>query len=179
MREPLPTSVYHADPMRSGVFAASPERCICCGQARGCLYTGAVYGLDRSEGSFCPWCIADGSAHERFAATFTDEAGIGGYGQWDAVPQEVIETIAFRTPCFIGWQQEMWWTHCGDGAVFLECVGYRELTRYGPEATAAIARTLDEEDGALLRALRKNGSPTAYLFQCRHCGAFGGYWDSD
>lgn len=91
----------------------------------------------------------------------------------------MIETISRRTPCFIGWQQEMWWTHCGDGAVFLECVGYRELMRYGPEATAAIARTLEEEDGSLLRALRKNGSPTAYLFQCRHCGAYGGYWDSD
>lgn len=78
MRKPLPTSLYHADPVKSGVFAASQERCICCEQARGCLYTGAVYGLDRPKGSFCPWCIADGSAHERFEVTFADEAGIGG-----------------------------------------------------------------------------------------------------
>jgi uncharacterized protein CbrC (UPF0167 family) len=30
----------------------------------------------------------------------------------------------------------------------------------------------------LFSALKKEGSPTAYVFRCRKCGQFGGYQDS-
>ena len=43
--------------------------------------------------------------------------------------------------------------------------------------------TLDDLEGddwlAFFDALDKDGSPTGYLFRCLHCGALGGYTDSD
>ena len=66
--------------------------------------------------AICPWCIADGTAAARFGAAFTDAAGVGGYGDWDDVPPSVVDEVSQRTPGFTGWQQERWWTHCGDAA---------------------------------------------------------------
>jgi hypothetical protein len=102
---------------------------------------------------------------------------------WDEVPEEVIEEIAFRTPGFIAWQQEQWWTHCGDAAKFLGRAGKKELEVAGPQAIAAIQESagLDDGDewGEFFEALDKDGSPTAYLFQCSKCGKLGGYQDCD
>jgi hypothetical protein len=36
-----------------------------------------TYGL-RELRTVCPWCKADGSAHEKFGVEFTDRASIGG-----------------------------------------------------------------------------------------------------
>jgi uncharacterized protein CbrC (UPF0167 family) len=45
---------------------------------------------------FCPWCIADGTAHSKFGAQF-NEVGV------DAAP-ESREEVQFRTPGFPTWQ---------------------------------------------------------------------------
>ncbi len=178
----LPEFIYHPYPILSGVFEASDEDCVCCQQARGYIYTGPVYSIEDLPGQLCPWCIADGSAHKKFNASFTDDTGIGGYGVWEPVSQDVVEIVAFRTPGFPGWQQERWWTHCADAAMFVGVVGYDELQKFGEQALAAIAEDSNltgEELERYLKALSKNGSPTAYLFKCRHCGIFGGYSDYD
>jgi uncharacterized protein len=90
--------------------------------------------------------------------------------------------IAHRTPGFRGWQQESWFAHCNDGAAFLGAVGRAELELHGPEAQRAIQTSTgidaDDWDG-FFAALEKDGSPTAYLFRCQHCGVFGGYTDAD
>src|SRR4051812_22558639 len=108
----LPHFTYHPDPVGSGSIIPSEAICIVCGQARGYVYAGPVYSASDEEldDAICPWCIADGSAHERFDAEFTDTSGIGGYGDWEDVPQAVVEEVAYRTPGFNGWQQEMWYT---------------------------------------------------------------------
>ena len=49
--------------------------CVCCGERRGYIYAGPVYSERELSDSLCPWCIADGSAHSRFGAEFTDAAG--------------------------------------------------------------------------------------------------------
>jgi uncharacterized protein CbrC (UPF0167 family) len=67
----------------------------------------------------CPWCIADGSAHAKWDAEFTDRGAIGGMGHWCEVPQEVREEVAFRTPGISTIQEARWWTHCGDAAEFV------------------------------------------------------------
>jgi uncharacterized protein len=92
----------------------SDVTCLACGAARGYIYTGPVYAVEELVESFCPWCIADGTAAERFDAEFTD---VGSYVP-DDVPPEVLDEIAHRTPGFSGWQQEHWLYHCGDGAAF-------------------------------------------------------------
>jgi hypothetical protein len=179
----LPTFKYHPDPLATGSVAESDTECVCCGQVRGYIYTGPVYAIEEYYNCICPWCIADGSAYEKLDAMFTDDAGIGGYGEWDEVAEEVIEEVAQRTPGFSGWQQEQWWTHCGDAAQFLGRAGKKELTAFGPPAIAAIQESTGLPDGRewneFFAALDKNGSPRFYLFRCRKCGQFGGYHDCD
>lgn len=179
----LPTFKYHPDPLATGSVIESDTVCECCGEARGYIYVGPVYAEEELEDGLCPWCIDDGSAHETFGAVFTDEDGIGDYGEWDSVPDEVVEEVACRTPSFSGWQQERWWTHCGDAAAFIGRGGHKELSALGQEATAAIQASTGLADGpewqALFHALEKDGSPTAYVFRCLKCGALGGYSDCD
>jgi uncharacterized protein CbrC (UPF0167 family) len=179
----LPTFRYHPDPVETGHFEESDTKCVCCGKSRGFIYTGPVYARGDYYEQICPWCIADGSAHEKLGATFTDEIGVGGGGEWDPVPDEVVEEVACRTPGFCGWQQEQWWTHCGDAAQFIGRAGRKELTELGPEAIAAIQDSTGLPDGPewdrFFTALDADGSPTAYLFRCTKCGALGGYQDCD
>ena len=178
----LPVFVYHRDPVGTGNIEVSTTICRACGQARGHIYTGPVFAEEELQDCFCPWCIADGTAHETFDASFTDEAGIGDYGNWEEVADTVVETVAFRTPGFSGWQQERWWTHCHDAAAFLGRVGYKELQRFGEQAISAIAEETGYEAKELrdyMQALDADGSPSAYLFQCLHCGRYGGYSDCD
>lgn len=177
----LPVFRYHPEPLASGSIIASDAECLCCGQARGYIYVGPVYAEEELDEALCPWCIADGSAHEQFDASFTDEDGIGDYGDWDPVPQEVVAEVALRTPGFNGWQQECWWTHCGDAAAFIGRAGKAELLAAGPQAVEAIRESTGLAAGPdwqhFLDALDKDGSPTAYLFRCTQCGALGGYQD--
>jgi uncharacterized protein len=179
--EPLPSFRYHPDPLGTGVVVESDAGCLACGQARGFIYRGPVYSADPEELSeaLCPWCIADGSAAARFDAHFTDVD----WGVPDDVPQAVTETIATRTPGFMGWQGERWLYHCADGAAYLGAAGRRELEAY-PGALETLRREVDEygwsaeEVEEFLDGLDKDGDHTAYLFACRHCGTHLAYADS-
>ncbi|MBN1360333.1 MAG: CbrC family protein [Sedimentisphaerales bacterium] len=179
----LPKFKYHPDPVGTGSVVESDTTCVCCGKRRGYIYVGPVYAVEEYDQCVCPWCIADGSAHEKLDAAFTDEDGIGGYGMWDNVSEDVIAEVAYRTPGFCGWQQEQWWTHCGDAALFLGRAGRKELEAFGPDAIAAVRESGGHDDGPewdqILAALDKDGSPNAYVFRCPKCGRVGGYWDCD
>jgi hypothetical protein len=138
--------------------------------------------LEDLNEAFCPWCIADGSAATAFDAEFTDPEGVGDYGSWDPVPPEVVNEVARRTPGFSGWQQERWWTHCSDAAAFLGRAGRRELDIRWSEAVPALqaeSELVGEAWEEYADALEADGSPTAYVFRCRHCGRLGGYSDCD
>ena len=182
-RVELPAFKYHPNPIATGSIVASNTECCCCGKARGCIYIGPVYAIEEYEACICPWCIADGSAHEKLEASFTDEEGIGAYGACADVPIEVIEEIAYRTPGFSGFQQEQWLTHCGDAAQFLGRAGATELAALGPQAIAAIKELSGIEDAdewqQCFASLDKDGSPTAFIFRCIRCGQLGGYIDSE
>jgi uncharacterized protein CbrC (UPF0167 family) len=115
----LPQFKYHPDPVATQSVVASSATCDCCGQARGYVYDGPIYAQEEPAGPICPWCIADGFAHTKYGADFSDWDGIGGYGEWDEVPTDVLEEVAFRTPGFRSVQQAQWWTHCGDAAEYL------------------------------------------------------------
>jgi uncharacterized protein CbrC (UPF0167 family) len=142
----LPNFKYHPDPVATGSVVPSMEVCPVCKEPRGFVYNGIPYGTNELE-HVCPWCIADGSAHEKFGVEFTDPVGIGGRGEWDKVPTNVVEEVAFRTPGFAGWQQEQWFTHCGDAAEFLGPMGKQELEQMGLEAIEVI-RVESGYDGA-------------------------------
>ncbi len=175
----LPRFKYHPDPEGTGSIVPSVDACQVCGKVRGLAYQGQPYSNTELE-VICPWCIADGSAHEKFGAEFIDREAVGGYGRWTRVPRTVVEEVAFRTPGFNGWQQEQWFTHCEDAAEFLGPMGKEELDSIGHEAIAVIQREsgcTGDEWNSYYRTLNKHQRATAYLFRCRHCGQFGGYSD--
>jgi uncharacterized protein CbrC (UPF0167 family) len=170
--------------MATGSVEPSSAVCWCCGRERGYVYVGPVYTQsDVAEESLCPWCIADGSAHERSGAEFTDSAGIGGYVHDILLPQSVVEDVAYRTPGFSGWQQERWLACCGDAAAFVGRAGWKELSNRWPDAIGSIQQNCGMADGddwqSFSRNLDREGSPTAYIFQCLHCGRHLGYTDCD
>ncbi|ONM49903.1 CbrC family protein [Nocardia donostiensis] len=161
----LPEFLYHPDPVATGSVVPSDTMCACCGQSRGYVYTGPVYAVADLHHALCPWCIADGSAAERYEAQFTEIDG--------SVPTDVVIAVEQRTPGFAGWQQERWLTHCGDAAVFLGRAGARELKSY-PDAQQLLEADFGE---TFLSALDAEGQPTAYLFRCRHCVRYLAYAD--
>ncbi|MEU7554075.1 CbrC family protein [Streptomyces sp. NPDC044571] len=170
----LPVFPYHPDPVATGAVVRSEATCPCCGQARGYAYTGPVFAVEDLRGQLCPWCIADGSAAERFEAQFTDVV--------DDVPVDRLLKITSRTPGFAGWQQERWLVHCGDGAAFLGTASAADLANY-PEALTALREDLAEswpsaQIEKYISALSKDGQPTAYLFRCRSCGIHLAYSDA-
>src|SRR4051794_16064897 len=70
----LPTFKYHPDPIATGSVEPSDTQCDCCGKQRGYIYVGPVFSVEGLYEYICPWCIADGSAHTKFDAEFTDAA---------------------------------------------------------------------------------------------------------
>ncbi len=176
----LPTFRYHPDPLDTGSIVPSSNACRSCGQARGYIYDGSPYAEEELEAAICPWCIADGTAAQQFDAEFVDAAGIGDYGRWERVRAEVVEEVSRRTPGFSGWQQERWWTHCGDAAQFLGRAGRTELEARWPGAVEAVREEAgydDEEWKEYYAALDREHGPTAYVFRCTHCGQLGAYSD--
>ncbi|MEU0914743.1 CbrC family protein [Streptomyces althioticus] len=161
MSDGLPCFRYHPDPVATGSIRASADRCVCCGRSRGWIYTATFYAESDVDGPFCPWCIADGSAAERFEGDFTDCYGL------DDVSMDVVHEVTRRTPGFHSWQQPHWLTHCGDAAALVGEVGHAELARH-PEAL--------EQLGDFVTHL--GGDAAAVLFRCTVCGRHLAYADA-
>lgn len=178
----LPHFTYHPDPVATGSIIPSDTECLACEKSRGWIYVGPTYCQAELDEHLCPWCIADGTAHRKFGVEFVDPLGVGGYGDWVTPPKEVVDEICFRTPSFHGWQQEKWYTHCNDAALFVGFAGKPELEGMDRAAYEFIKSETgydDEEWAYYLNMMDIGGSPIAYLFRCRHCGAWGGYSDCD
>jgi uncharacterized protein len=187
----LPYFRYHPDPISTGRIKPSNNTCIVCGQARGYVYPDAGY-YDNEYHDICPWCIANGQAHEKLHVEFTRITDIGKTGADSAcgdipdeksaeVPPSILEEVAFRTPGIFTWQTNYWLTHCGDAAAFINAVGYDELRNIGKDAIAGIHDCMnyypDDKWKQLLLVLDREDWPTAYLFQCLHCERYLGYVD--
>jgi len=164
----LPTFRYHPDPVATGSFVATSGPCPYCGSDRSYVYNGPIYAIEEPDPP-CPLCIADGSFAARFDAEFTDPDPLAG------LDSEIVDEVTRRTPGYSGWQVEQWMTHCDDAAAFLGPVGYQELQGH-PEAMEQLRPDLGD-DG--LASLSRDGSPTAYLFRCRHCAVELADWDVD
>jgi len=173
----VPSFRYHPDPLATGSIEASARMCDVCLRPRGFLYAGPVYTSRFDEPSVCPWCIADGSAARHLDAHFT------GAGPAEA-PAEVVDEVLTRTPGFLGWQQEQWPGHCFDAAIYLGRVGAAELAELPSGAMDALCQEAQSWGGwtgpavdEYLASLSRDGMPTGYLFQCRHCNTYLGYSD--
>lgn len=164
----LPRFKYHPDPVQSGVVKKSGAVCVSCSRARGWIYTGPVYAKDELDRRLCPWCIADGSAAQRFDASFGDVEGLAGQ-----VAADVLDEVLHRTPGYVTWQGERWKSHCGDAC---ECHGdlpRRDLEQLDQAAQAHLRTELQleaESWARFVKSYRPGGQPAIYLFVCRHCG---------
>jgi uncharacterized protein CbrC (UPF0167 family) len=168
----LPEFRYHPDSIRSGSVEPLDATCRCCRKARGFIYTGPVYAEKDLSGALCPWCIADGSAHEKFDATFVDSEAFP-----DDVPESAIEEITERTPGYSAWQGEQWPACCGDAARFLRPTGLAQIRAEQRELEGLLMGHIVHEMGIsggaatrLLASLDRDKGPTAYIFECRTCG---------
>ncbi len=175
----LPAFKYHPDPLTSGSIKPSKKKCKCCARARGYIYTGPAYCEEELEEALCPWCIADGTAHEKFDATLVDEAIFP-----DDVPSDVVTEIAHRTPGYSAWQSEQWLSCCNDAMAFLEPIGVAELRAKYPKLEKHVLMYLVSELGlsqhearTMLESLHRDKGPSAYVFQCLHCGRLKTYVD--
>ena len=176
MSEALPQFRYHPDPLATGAVEPSDATCVGCGAARGFLYVGPVYSKIELGDRLCPWCIADGTAANQFAASFADahpllEANL---------PAPIVEEIHLRTPAYTSWQQEEWLAHCGDACEF-----HGDATSADVAEAAVETKTewmskyhLSERDWAQATAgYRPGGESSFYKFSCRHCKSILFGWD--
>jgi uncharacterized protein len=179
----LPEFTYHPDPLKTGSIEPSDLCCKCCGQNRGFIYKGTMFGPHDEElrGALCPWCIADESAHTKFDVEFTLAENVGDFGDGQPVPQSVIEEVAYRTPGYMGWQEERWATHCGDAAEFLGSADYGDMLAYGVPLIQKLKRQAgfrDESDWLeFLKSLDRKEGCMVWVFRCRNCGELDCYLD--
>lgn len=172
MPDALPRFRYHPDPIDTGSVVVSDTTCAVCGRVRGFIYAGPVYAEDDLDDAICPWCIADGSAYETLGATFVDSEAFA-----DGTPEAVMAEISERTPGYASWQSEVWPSCCNDATAFLGPVGITEVRERHRELEGFILSHIIYELGIsggaatrMLQSLRRDVSPTAYLFTCLHCG---------
>ena len=167
----LPQFRYHPDPIRSGSIVESDKKCKCCRKARGYIYTGPVYAERDLDESLCPWCIADGSAAEKYEALFIDDACFD-----DDMPAEAVDEISQRTPGYNAWQGEQWPVCCGDATQFIMPAGLKEVREYDYTLEGTIMTHIVQEMGIsggaavrLLESLNRDKGPTVFLFKCEKC----------
>jgi uncharacterized protein len=172
--DPLPTFRYFPDPVGEGSIKRAEKTCECCGRARGWMVTQSMH-CSTSDVHPCPWCVADGSAVEKWGGCFN-------VIDVRAVPDAVRDEVGCRTPGFLTWQEVDWRFCCNDACVYLGEANYEDLTVKWPEAGAALLAEMtlgmrgQETDDEILRRFTHN-DPVAYAFRCRHCSKFKVAWD--
>ena len=164
----LPHFRYHPDPIATGSIKESQNECRACGQVRGYIYTSSVYAREDFNENICPWCIADGSAAEKFDATFSDDNSL-----LDAdVPDAVVDEVTKRTPGFECWQSEVWLTCCEDACEFHGDAAKVDLQALEEEDVEDMLAEWDwsfSEWKKLVKNYQPKGDPAVYKFVCRHC----------
>lgn len=164
----LPTFKYHPDPIATGAIKKSEVLCECCGRARGFVYTSGLYCQEEVE-AICPWCIADGSAAEKFGGTFCDDFPLTKAG----LAKEIIDEVSHRTPGFNSWQQEVWLCCCNDACEFHGDLPAAELKTMDIEAVSKAFQgkrpTVSQLEN-FRKHCRPGGNPAVYKWVCRHCG---------
>ena len=173
--ESFPRFTYHPDPVGTGAVVKSDAVCWCCGRARGYIYPGPAYAIEELVEAICPWCIADGSAAEKFDAQFVSHLEITRQSPpyEPDVPASVREEIYKRTPGYPSWQGEWWLTHCGDACEFRGEMTGERFAALPPDLVAEHAKTngfIERWQGHEAEYRRGSGI-SVYEFVCRHCGA--------
>jgi uncharacterized protein CbrC (UPF0167 family) len=191
MTEPLPQFRYHPDPVATGSIEPRDDFvCSCCERQRDYAYIGPY--VDQTEDyhfangdEICPWCIADGTAAEKWNASFIAPQYLSPDARSQMSPEALAE-LEFRTPSFLCLQQERWLDHHGEAAAFIAAAGIDEYSNLPSQARIAMREWVGDRpyDEPLhptdrVNKLKNDGDgPTAYLFRCLHCDWYGMYVES-
>lgn len=162
----LPNFKYNPDPIKLGVIIKEETLCPVCKETRDYVYEGPFFSEDDVEG-ICPWCIADGSAAEKCEGEFQDEESCE-----EVEMEEYVEELVYRTPGYIGWQQEYWVSHCGDFCSIINYVGWKEIKHLENELVDDIKKICEDYNISFpefKETLVKDGDFQGYLFQCSSC----------
>ena len=175
MNPPLPAFTFHPDPVGTGVVEKSEAECVCCGKATGYIYTGAVFGESDLHDSLCPWCIADGSAHNDRGAEFCDGSDFYSAPDSPLIPEEEIRELTERTPIYSGWQQPEWKHHCGHGCLFLGAADSHYLRKHRSELEAQVRSAANFGDEKSFQQFYNSvdgeSGVMIWVFRCRVCSA--------
>jgi len=164
----LPTFRYHPDPIATGSIKASDVTCACCGQPRGYIYTGSVYGPSELREKLCPWCIASGSAASKYDCFFSDDHPLL---EAKLAPPIVLE-VSRRTPGYSSWQQEEWQACCNDACEFHGDASKQQLADLAGERLVwHLRRWKWDEDywREFVEAYEPRGMMSVFHFVCRDC----------
>jgi uncharacterized protein CbrC (UPF0167 family) len=165
----LPVFKYHPDPIKTGMVVKTDKACECCGQVAGYTYAKKMYCRQRPE-VICPWCIADGSAAEKFSGSFAEGCSLDNIGLDDSILVE----LSTRNPGYISWQDMDWRACCGDACEFHgdETRAYLlGLDEAGLETLSKETEFTRDDLRDIIPHYQPGGSPAFYRFLCRHCGA--------
>ena len=168
MSEDLPHFKYHPDPVRTGYIEPRDDVCVSCERARGYVYTGPPTEDEEDiQTPFCPWCIADGSAAEKFEIEFCDTYALERAG----IAENVVDEVMHRTPGFFSWQGQHWLSHCNDACEFHGDLPKERFADVSEEDRAAIMATLPVNWTweSIQEFYEPGGQPGIYWFICRHC----------
>ncbi|GAA5495004.1 UPF0167 protein Rv2295 [Rubritalea halochordaticola] len=171
----LPTFKYHPNPIETGAIKESDAICECCSEGRGYIYTASIYSSEEVE-AICPWCIADGSAAEKFDGSFSDDYPLID----DGIAPEIIDVVTKRTPGFSSWQQEVWLSCCNDACEFHGDASISDVK----EMTLDVFQAAFEDRSLTVDFLSEfkrhyapGGNPAIYKWICGQCGSVRYYAD--
>jgi uncharacterized protein len=175
----LPHFKYHPAPIQSEVVVASDGTCICCGKARGAMYVGPTFTTHRDiRDNICPWCIADGSAAQKYAARFAGYTSLLKAG----IARAIVDEVTTQTPGYFSWQSDNWQSHCGDACVFHGDATVADVA-HASRATIDAWKAeyeMNEDDWARFSdGYEPKGHSVFYKFVCRHCDIVLFSWDLD
>jgi len=162
----LPIFKYNPDPIKLEVIIEEETICPVCEKKQNYVYVGPFFSEEEIEG-ICPWCIADGSAAEKYDGEFQDIESCD-----EVDNEEYVDELMYRNPGYIGWQQEYWLSHCGDFCSIIEYVGWKEIKHLEHELENDINRVCKKYGLSIQEfksTLEIDGDLQGYLFQCNCC----------
>ena len=165
---------YHPDPLSNGVFEETdtPVACCCCGKETPIYYCGTFHTDeevgDNDEPQFCPECISNGKAAEKYDGEFHYACD----GEETSDPS-LTDILIHRTPNYITTSYSNWRVHCDDYCAYLKSVSYDDIVRLGllDEINAdGFWRKEADDPESLLKSIEAFSPPQGHLFQCVKCG---------
>lgn len=170
----LPNFKYHPDPIKTDSIKVSDVSCECCKRQMGYVYSGSLYSAS-DVSDVCPWCIANGEAHQMFDIQFTTlEPAI--FDPENPPEQEcsdaACEELLHRTPGFSSFQEQSWLSHCGDFCAFHGLATVGDFKRISDQEKARFA-DVEYLTDAHIATLQEGADDTEhhyyFKFVCLNC----------